>query len=175
MSTGVFLAAGPGSYRVVVHGTRHALTTPVSTLVTVTPGSAIDTSDFGLTSGAAAAGGISDRVWLDVDHDGEQDPDEPGVNGATVTLRQDADGDGTFEVLVTSAVSSGDGNYAFTNIEPGSYLVVVTAPADLATTVPSYEVQLVAGQVVVDADIGLAAARLFRSTSPSTSLSPGPW
>ncbi len=35
---------------------------------------------------------------------------------------------------------------------------MVTAPAGLAATVPSYEVQLVAGQLVVDADIGLAAA-----------------
>ena len=155
---GYSFAAAPGAYRVVVARSGRTLTTPTSTLVTITPGSTVDTSDFGLTSGAAAPGAISDRVWLDVDRDGVQDPDEPGVNGATVTLRQDADGDGTFEVIVTSNVSSGDGNYEFANLAPGSYLVGVTAPEGLAATVPSIEVQLVAGQTVVDADIGLAAA-----------------
>ena len=152
------LSAAPGNYRVVVARGGRTLTTPISVPVTITPGSTVDTSDFGLTTGAALLGGISDRVWLDVDRDGVQDADEPGVNGATVTLRQDADGDGSFEVAVTSGVSSGDGNYGFANLAPGTYLIVVTPPDGLSVTVPSIEVQLVAGQMVADADIGLAAA-----------------
>jgi len=70
---------------------------------------------------------IGDRVWKDLDADGVQDSGEPGLNGVTVELL-DAAGE-----LVTTAVTSGDGDYLFVNLDAGEYTVAVdpaTLPAD---------------------------------------------
>ena len=50
---------------------------------------------------------IGNRVWRDVDGDGQQDPGEPGINAVTVRLFDGAN------VLVGSTVTAGDGNYIF--------------------------------------------------------------
>jgi hypothetical protein len=53
-------------------------------LVTLTPTNATnDTADFGYYIQPAA---IGNRVWLDSDKDGIQDPGEPGIGGVEVTL-----------------------------------------------------------------------------------------
>ncbi|MCU1367471.1 MAG: hypothetical protein JWN39_3110, partial [Ilumatobacteraceae bacterium] len=133
-------------------------TTPLSRTVAVTSGATVDTADFGLTSGAVAASSIGDRVWLDTNRDGIQDASEPGVNGVTVTLSRDGDHDGSYEAPVATVSTSGDGNYTFAGLAPGSYRVVVTPPGGLATTRPPVLVALRAGANVTDADVGLAPA-----------------
>ena len=54
---------------------------------------------------------VGDRVWLDADHDGQQEPGEPGVDGVRVELF--ASGDTSFQTplaVVQTADIDGDGN-----------------------------------------------------------------
>jgi len=66
---------------------------------------------------------LGDRVWYDVDADGEQDPGETGLRNVTVRL-YDAGGS---EVASTTTDSNGD--YLFENLVPGNYSVGFDAPA----------------------------------------------
>lgn len=52
---------------------------------------------------------IGNRVWEDLDGDGEQDAGEPGMNGVTVTLTCGANS--------AQKITSGDGNYLFTDTD----------------------------------------------------------
>ncbi|HBB92191.1 MAG TPA: hypothetical protein DC042_10850, partial [Bacteroidales bacterium] len=87
----------------------------------------MSTASFAILSGTTTTnvdiglhqhGSISNLVWWDVDDDGVQDAGEPGVSGVTVTLYQS---DGT--TLVTSDVTDANGEYSFTFVEPGTYVV----------------------------------------------------
>ncbi|MEM8962280.1 MAG: SdrD B-like domain-containing protein [Acidobacteriota bacterium] len=77
-------------------------------------------------------GTIGDRVWRDVDGDGNQDAEEPGLNGVTVEL---TDG-GSFS---TSTVTIGDGNFDFADVPPGTYTATVDTGTLPAGTVPSFD------------------------------------
>jgi hypothetical protein len=66
---------------------------------------------------------IGDKVWIDSDGDGRQDPIETGVvAGASVKLYQ-----GT--ILIASTTTSAAGAYSFPNLIPGTYRVKFTAPS----------------------------------------------
>jgi protocatechuate 3,4-dioxygenase beta subunit len=68
---------------------------------------------------------LGDFVWEDLDADGQQDADEPGIEGVLVTLTGAGangtfgDGDDTTQTQLTDA----DGKYLFTNLTPGNYKV----------------------------------------------------
>ncbi|MEP7012998.1 MAG: SdrD B-like domain-containing protein, partial [Acidobacteriota bacterium] len=111
--------------------------------------------DFGYR-GTASAG---DRVWTDTNGNGVQDSGETGINGVTVELLSSG---GT---VLASKVTSGDGNYSFTNLLPANYSVRVvtsTLPAGVAQTydldgtgtanIASFA--LAAGQNRTDVDFG---------------------
>lgn len=76
---------------------------------------------------------LGNYVWYDNDYDGIQDADEPGVNGVTVNLYRDVDGDGVAEpggddggpiaTQVTSTFMGDDGYYLFQELEAGNYFV----------------------------------------------------
>jgi len=107
------------------------------------------TGDFGYiwedplgNSGTAA---IGDRVWLDGNSDGVQDPGEPGIGGVTVSVYYDSDGDGTKDAPFTGAidqngatgtgttVTEADGTYIFYNLPADAYSIIVDgASAPLA-------------------------------------------
>ncbi|PZE86267.1 SdrD B-like domain-containing protein [Curtobacterium sp. MCBD17_032] len=71
------------------------------------------------------AGAIGDRVWSDLDGDGLQDPDEPGVRGVDVRLTgTDDDGHRVDRRTTTDA----DGRYHFGRLRPGAYVVAFAAP-----------------------------------------------
>ncbi|BAN03690.1 SdrD B-like domain-containing protein [Ilumatobacter coccineus] len=72
-----------------------------------------DTTDFGY----AGVASIGDTIFIDLDGDGEQTGDEPGVPGQTVTLTGDQ---GTF-----TTVTNADGMYSFDNLPDGDYIVTV--------------------------------------------------
>ena len=71
---------------------------------------------------------IGDRVWIDADGDGIQDADEVGLRGVAVTLK-DAHGN-----VVATKATDGNGNYLFSDVKPGTYTVVFTAPTDWTFT-----------------------------------------
>ena len=76
-----------------------------------------DDEDDNDAAGISVVGGLGDTVWKDLDGDGIQDADEPGVEGVVVFL-MDCEGN-TLDVQVTN----GDGFYFFNNLIPGDYQV----------------------------------------------------
>lgn len=77
---------------------------------------AIDlTRDFGIRSTTTAS--VGDYVWSDVDGDGQQESNEPGISGVLVTLYNNNN------VAVASTVTDANGKYLFVNVAPGSYTV----------------------------------------------------
>jgi hypothetical protein len=90
------------------------------------------TQDLTLDAGLAPpVNRIAARVWSDLNGDGLQTPDEPGIAGVPVKLRTD---DGTQIALTTSGP---DGQYAFDDIPDGSYQVCFDL-ANLPPTVADY-------------------------------------
>ncbi len=73
-------------------------------------------------------GTIGDRVWLDLNSDGIQDDDEPGINGVTVTLKNVTGDVIATDITMTNATLD-DGYYEFLNVQPGSYYIVFETPA----------------------------------------------
>ncbi len=107
--------------------------------------------------GYRPVGSVGDRVWFDSNGNGVQDAGEIGINGLTVQLLDSAGN------VVTTATTSGDGNYTFGNLVAGSYSVrVVNLPAGLMETydldglvtanIASFT--LAAGQNRTDVDFG---------------------
>lgn len=68
-----------------------------------------------------AVGAVRGTVFADLNRDLTQQSNEPGIAGATVTLRQGA-------FLVATAMTDSQGAYRFFNLSPTSYTVSVAAP-----------------------------------------------
>jgi protocatechuate 3,4-dioxygenase beta subunit len=68
---------------------------------------------------------IGNFVWVDQDADGQQDPGEPGIGGATVTLTGT---DGQGNPVTLTMTTAPDGSYSFTNLVPGTYKLTFTTP-----------------------------------------------
>jgi uncharacterized repeat protein (TIGR01451 family) len=73
---------------------------------------------------------IGDFVWRDLDNDTVQDGgSETGIDGVTVWLYYDVDGDGVLDtdvdLLVDSTDTAGGGIYSFSSLSAGDYLVKV--------------------------------------------------
>jgi len=91
------------------------------------------TYDFGLAGSAE----LGDRVWVDTNRDGVQDPGEPGVPGATVQATwAGVDGVlGTADDVVLTRTTGANGGYLFDNLPAGGFTVAVTSlPTALAPT-----------------------------------------
>jgi uncharacterized repeat protein (TIGR01451 family) len=67
---------------------------------------------------------IGDRVWNDLNQNGQQDADEPGMANVTVRLVTGAD-----DAIVNATTTDADGAYRFEDMAPGSYRVIFTLPA----------------------------------------------
>ncbi len=145
--------------------------------ITIGPGEENLTGDFGYIwedpNGNAGTAAIGDRVWLDADMDGVQDPGEAGIGGVTVSIFEDADGDGIKDDPVTVALDQNgtpggvtttepDGSYIFYNLPAGAYSIVVD-PA----TLPAGVVQ------TGDPDDYAAPATMPDNASESVILAPG--
>jgi hypothetical protein len=109
------------------------------------------------------AGSIGDYVWDDADSDGEQDAGEDGLPDITVWLYEDENGNGIIDPeddLLDTASTDSNGNYDFTGLASGSYIVDVDendpdlpSGATLTTDDP-LSVALSVGQDYNDADFG---------------------
>ncbi|MEZ5327484.1 MAG: SdrD B-like domain-containing protein [Verrucomicrobiales bacterium] len=86
----------------------------------------------------SAPGSISGTVWNDTGDDNVIGAGDTGLTGVTVELWADTDGNGTPDSLVASTTTDADGNYSFTGVAPGDYVVVETDPAG-ATSVTDTE------------------------------------
>lgn len=82
--------------------------------------------DFTIDAGLVALpyGSIGDSVWNDANGNGIQDSGELGMPDVEVTLYTSS-GD-----YVSATFTNSAGNYLFTSIAPGSYHIVVQAPAN---------------------------------------------
>ncbi|WP_460958487.1 beta strand repeat-containing protein, partial [Spirosoma litoris] len=157
----LFTNLDPGSYYVV-------FTAPSGTTFT-TPNSGNDATDsdvasltgqsgstgvYSLTAGqqdlTVDAGlvplkaSLGDYVWFDTNQNGQQDPTETGVASVTAVLHDAVSG-----TVVSTTVTDGTGHYLFTNLNPGSYYVVFTAPAGMTFTTPN------SGNDATDSDAGV--------------------
>jgi fimbrial isopeptide formation D2 family protein/uncharacterized repeat protein (TIGR01451 family) len=87
--------------------------------ITLTSGQTNNTRDAGLILAAS----IGDRVWADLDRDGQQDGEEPGIGNVTVRLLSAAG------VVIATTTTDAGGFYHFGNLMPGSYSVEFVTPA----------------------------------------------
>ena len=92
------------------------------------------TADFGYNYNTATEtdtntgdAALGDRVWIDSDGDGKQDPSEVGVSGAQVTLYHDADNNGVYNSVYGTTTTDSNGYYFFDNLSPGAYVATVTS------------------------------------------------
>ncbi len=119
--------------------------------------------------GYAGTASIGDRIWNDLDNNGNQDAGEPGFNGITAQLTW-AGLDATFgtaDDYVTTQVTAGDGNYQFNNLPAGAYQIAVdtaTLPTGAiqtfdpdATLDNQTTLTLTSGEARTDVDFGYNA------------------
>jgi uncharacterized repeat protein (TIGR01451 family) len=118
------------------------------------------TADFGFLGNAS----FGDKVWFDVDGDGVQDPTEPGVLGATVTLIE-AGLDGIFgnadDIIIGTVLTDPNGNYIFDKLIPGNYRATINPSSvngSTATTPVTVDKVLSVGEVYQGGDFGLKGA-----------------
>jgi fimbrial isopeptide formation D2 family protein/uncharacterized repeat protein (TIGR01451 family) len=114
--------------------------------------------------GELANAGLGDRVWLDRDGDGAQEPGEPGIGGVTVYL--DLNNNGVRDIGEPTAVTDTNGQYFFGGLAGGTYTVRVDATTlpggvsqtydlDGATATPhAATASLAAGATRTDVDFG---------------------
>ncbi|WP_182870577.1 SdrD B-like domain-containing protein [Rhodopirellula sp. JC639] len=81
---------------------------------------------------AAPSGKIGNYVWNDLDRDGKQDHNEPGIPGVTVKLLDSAHN------VVATTTTDNHGVYSFTDLESGDYYVQFIAPQDFVFS-PQYQ------------------------------------
>ncbi|WP_424098361.1 choice-of-anchor E domain-containing protein [Moorena producens] len=66
---------------------------------------------------------VGDKVWEDLNGDGIQDAGEPGIANALVNIYKS---DNTF---VDATFTDSNGNYSFSDLDPGDYIIEFTSPA----------------------------------------------
>ncbi|MCG8449394.1 MAG: hypothetical protein MI725_07435, partial [Pirellulales bacterium] len=72
---------------------------------------------------------LGDRVWADEDDDGLLDAGELGIAGVKLNLYEDTNGDNSYtqgvDQLLDTATTDANGDYLFSDLFPGKYLVQV--------------------------------------------------
>ncbi|MFW2383844.1 MAG: SdrD B-like domain-containing protein, partial [Acidimicrobiales bacterium] len=89
----------------------------LSNAVTLVSGDVISSIDAGIIPSS-----IGDRVFEDLDGDGQAEPGEPGLSGVTIELLDD------LGAVLATTTSAADGSYLFDFLLPADYQVRFTAP-----------------------------------------------
>jgi protocatechuate 3,4-dioxygenase beta subunit len=84
-----------------------------------------------LDAGMYRKGSLGDFVWEDINADGVQQVDEPGIENISIELYELS---GTDTVYIGQTKSDQQGLYAFNDLKPGQYLIKIQASSDLAYT-----------------------------------------
>ena len=108
---------------------------PCGICVTLTAANPVAMS---IDCGGVKPASIGDFVWEDKNANGIQDPNEPGIAGATVRLT-DCSGNSVTNIngiLVGPITTGANGFYKFIDLKPGQYQVAVTLPSGYMFTVP---------------------------------------
>ncbi|MEZ4675057.1 MAG: SdrD B-like domain-containing protein [Caldilineaceae bacterium] len=120
-------------------------TTGTTIQTTLDAGEYDPTWDMGIYLPTASLG---DLVWEDLNHDGVQDPNEPGIPGVVVTL---TDSNGLTQTVTTDA----NGNYTFPALISGEpYTVTFVTPDGYMPTTPN------AGDDALDSDGAVVVVNL---------------
>jgi uncharacterized repeat protein (TIGR01451 family) len=87
------------------------------------------------TTPAIATGvSISGQVRHDLNSNGDLTESDPGISGVTLKLYQD-DGNGSPTGLaIATTTTDSSGNYSFSNLVPGNYVIVETNPINFASS-----------------------------------------
>ncbi len=96
--------------------------------ITVTAGQRVDSLDAGVVAKNNGKGAFGDRLFIDANGNGKQDPSESGISGATVSIYR---ADGT---KVADVTTGADGRWIIDTLEPGSYYAIYPLPTGYAFT-----------------------------------------
>ncbi len=168
--------------------------TPHTTVVVLGSGIEYTTADFGYnwaspaqTNTNTGLGMIGNRVWIDANGNGRQDPGEPGLYNVTVELLT-AGPDGIFgtadDIIAATTTTDYAGNYAFDELAASAYIVRIPSPpggytltgdpdqpgasctvCDGRTTMP---IVLAPGDVYLNADFGYQPTSGYGATIGDT-------
>lgn len=96
---------------------------------------------------------IGNRVWNDLNMNGINDPDEPGIPGVSLVIWSDSDGDGIpdWQGFGGVRLTDEEGYYRFSGLAPGNYVVFVWSVDNWDPGQPLHEFQSTGG-FVEDAD-----------------------
>jgi protocatechuate 3,4-dioxygenase beta subunit len=102
-------------------------------------------SDDDVSASRTLVASVGDRVWHDADADGVQDDGEEGIAGVTVRLLDTAD------VVVATTDTGRDGRFAFSGLDPGTYVLEVLVPPGHVVT--ARDAGGVVGDDALDSDV----------------------
>jgi large repetitive protein len=137
--------AGPGTINVTDPTGTKLTTNNDPQPVTVPAGSSVAATPVGYQP----LGTINGKVFNDLNGDGKQDPNEPGIPGATVTVT-------TPDGKTITVITDKDGNYSVPNVPVGNNQVVVTKPDGTVLTTGNnpQTVPVTAGQAATATPVG---------------------
>jgi SdrD B-like domain len=97
------------------------------------------TYDFGFYQSNTLS--LGDRVYNDLNNNGVRDASEVGIEGLTVNLYADANNDNVADgPAIATTTTNATGNYLFSNLAPGNYIVGVTPAAGfISSTNPAID------------------------------------
>lgn len=150
IGTYLFDGLTTGTYRVVVTDINSVLDDLTATQTqgdivvncsaapcTTNPANADTGTDFGYQSLSGANGTLGGTVWHDADSDGYQDDGESGIQGVTIDLWLDNNGDGVIDKgsdnLVRTETTNANGDYRFLALPAGNYIVDQTDTSGVLT------------------------------------------
>ena len=110
---------------------------------------------------------IGNRVWLDENADGRQQPGEVGLAGVTVRLLDPSDAE------VASTTTAADGIYGFPGIAAGDYRIEVVLPTDAVFSIQDVDGATPGPEDLIDSDVdpGTGRSELFSYEAGTASRS----